>query len=117
MERRKFIQSTALGAGLACVSPWEIFAGINGEKYPELKRHKITKVERINFEYHWPRHVGKNARKGNHGQYHESEVFKLYTNQGAMGWAIGRDRLSDEGLYQLEGNLVSDLISPERIDG
>ncbi|NOR34710.1 MAG: mandelate racemase/muconate lactonizing protein, partial [Bacteroidales bacterium] len=113
MERRKFIQSTALGAGLACVSPWEIFAGINGEKYPELKRHKITKVERINFEYHWPRHVGKNARKGNHGQYHESEVFKLYTNQGAMGWAIGRDRLSDEELYQLEGNLVSDLISPE----
>ncbi len=113
MERRKFIQSTALGTGLACVSPWEIFAGINGEKYPELKRHKITKVERINYEYHWPRHVGKNARKGNHGQYHQSEVFKLYTNQGAMGWALGRDRLSDEELFQLEGKLVSDLISPE----
>ena len=113
MERRKFIQSTALGTGLACVSPWEIFAGINGEKYPELKRHKITKVERINYEYHWPRHVGKNARKGNHGQYHQSEVFKLYTDQGAMGWALGRDRLSDEELFQLEGKLVSDLISPE----
>ena len=113
MERRKFIQSTALGTGLAFVYPWEIFAGINGEKYPELKRHKITKVERINYEYHWPRHVGKNARKGNHGQYHQSEVFKLYTDQGAMGWALGRDRLSDEELFQLEGKLVSDLISPE----
>ena len=113
MERRKFIQSTALGTGLACVSPWEIFAGINGEKYPELKRHKITKVERINYEYHWPRHVGKNARKGNHGQYHQSEVFKLYTDQGAMGWALGRDRLSDEELFQLEGKIVADLISPE----
>ncbi len=47
MERRKFIQNTALGTGLACLSPFEIFVGINGELYPELEKHKITKVERI----------------------------------------------------------------------
>ncbi len=47
MQRRKFLQSTALGTGLTCLSPFEIIAGINGEKYPELKKHKITKVERI----------------------------------------------------------------------
>jgi D-galactarolactone cycloisomerase len=114
MERRKFLQSTALGTGLACLSPWKVFAGINGEKYPELKKHKITKVERIGYEYHWPRHVGKNARKGNHGQYHKSDAFRLYTDQGAMGWALGDRRIDDKELFQLQGKLVSELISPEK---
>jgi D-galactarolactone cycloisomerase len=114
MQRRKFIQSTALGTGFACLSPWNVFAGINGEKYPELKKHKITKVERVQYEYHWPRHVVKNARKGIHGHYHESEVFKLYTDQGAMGWALGSNKIDDQQLHQLEGQLVSELISPEK---
>jgi len=114
MKRRKFIQSTALGTGFACLSPFEIFAGINGEKYPELKRQEITKVERIKYELHWPRHVGKNARKGNHGQYHKSDAFKLYTDQGAMGWALGDRRIDDKELFQLKGKLLSELISPEK---
>ena len=101
MKRRKFIQSTELGTGFACLSPFEIFAGINGEKYPELKRHKITNVERIKYEYHWPRPVGKNAQKDNHGQYKSDEIFKIHTDQGAMGWALGRNRLSDEEFFQL----------------
>ena len=114
MERRKFIQSTALGAGLTCLSPLDIFAGPNGEKFPELKKHKITKIERVEYDYHWPRHVGKNARRGNHGQYHKSDAFKLYTDKGAMGWALGDRRISDEELFQPQGKLVSELISPEK---
>jgi len=114
MKRRTFIQSTALGTGFACLSPWNVFAGINGEKYPELKKHKITKVERIKHNYHWPRHVGKNAQKDNHGQYKSDEIFKLHTDQGAMGWALGRNLLSDEEFFQLEGKLVSELISPDK---
>lgn len=113
MQRRKFIQSTALGTSLACLSPFELFAGINGEKYSELKKHKITKVERLKHDYHWPRHVGKNALKNNHGQYKSDEVFKLHTDQGAIGWALGRNQLSNEELFQLEDKLVSELISPE----
>ena len=92
---------------------FEWFAGINGENYTELKKHKITKVERIMFNYNWPRFVGKNARKGNHGQYHSDVAFKLYTDQGAMGWALGRKNVKDEELFQLKGKLVSELISPE----
>ena len=114
MKRRKFVQNTALGLGLACLSPLDILAGINGEKHPELKKHKITKVERVKYEFHWPRHVGKNARLDNHGQYKSDEVFKLHTDQGAMGWALGRNRCSDEDLFGLEGKLVSELISPEK---
>ena len=114
MQRRQFIQTTALGTGLACLSAAKVFAGVNGEKYPELKKHKITKVERLKYNYHWPRHVGKNARKDNHGQYKTDDIFKLRTDQGAMGWALGRSKLSDEELFQIEGKLVSELISPEK---
>ena len=77
MQRRKFIQTTLLGTGSVYLSASDLFAGVNGEKYPELKKHKITKVERVKYDYHWPRFAGKNARKGNHGQYHTSEAFKL----------------------------------------
>ena len=45
MQRRIFLQSTALGTGLACLSPIEIFAGINGEKYPELKGTKLQRLK------------------------------------------------------------------------
>lgn len=114
MERRKFIENTALATGFACLSPCNTFAGLNGELYPELKKHKITKVERLKHDYHWPRPVGKNARLDNHGHYKTDEIFKLHTNQGAMGWALGRNKISDEELFQLEGKSVSELISPEK---
>ncbi len=122
MQRRQFIQKAAIGTGFACLHASNLscsrasnlFGGVNSEKYPELKKHKITKVERLKYDYHWPRHVGKNARKDNHGQYKTDDIFKLGTDQGAMGWALGRSRLSDEELFQLEGKLVSELISPEK---
>ena len=113
MERRKFIQSTALSTGFTCMSPWNISAGINGERYPALKTHKISKVEKVDFEYHWPRHVGKNARRENHGQHHKGVAFKIYTDQGAMGWALGSKNIDDEDLFEIKGKLVSEVISPE----
>lgn len=36
MQGRKFIQTTAFGTGLACLSPFEVFARINEELYPKL---------------------------------------------------------------------------------
>jgi D-galactarolactone cycloisomerase len=114
MQRRKFIQTTVLGTGSACFSAPKIFDGVNGEKYPKLKRHKIDKIERVKYEYHWPRHVGKNARRKAHGQFHKSEAFKLFTDQGAMGWALGSNKIEDQQLSQLQGRFVSELISPEK---
>ena len=79
MKRRNFIKGSLLGSAI----PYEYFKlfQVNSENHPELKKHKISRVERLNFNYNWPRHVGKNARKGNHGQYHSDEAFKLYTDQ------------------------------------
>ena len=86
MKRRSFIRNTLLGS-IIPPNYIKLFSGINGEDYPELKKHRITRVERVKHSYHWPRHVGKNARKGNHGQYNSDDIFKLFTDKGAMGWA------------------------------
>jgi L-alanine-DL-glutamate epimerase-like enolase superfamily enzyme len=112
MQRRKFIQTTVLGIGLSYLPACTFFDGVNGERYPELKKHKIEKAEVLKYKYHWPRHVGKNARKDNHGQYHKSEALKLTTDQGAIGWALSSHRIRDQ-VSQLEGKFVSELISPE----
>ncbi len=112
MQRREFIQTTALGTGFACLSASKLFGGVNGEKYPELKKHKIAKAELVKYEYHWPRHVGKNSRIGVHGQFHKSEVLKLTTDQGATGWALSSNKIEDQ-INQLQGKFVSELISPE----
>jgi L-alanine-DL-glutamate epimerase-like enolase superfamily enzyme len=115
VKRRSFIRNTLLGS-IIPPNYIKLFSGINGEDYPELKKHRIIRVERVKHSYHWPRHVGKNARKGNHGQYNSDDIFKLFTDQGAMGWALGRNKkdFSDQELNFLQGKLVSELISPEK---
>lgn len=113
MNRRQFLQTTALGTGLACASASKLFAGVNGDKYPELGKHKIEKVELLKYDYHWPRHVGKNARRGVHGQFNKSDALRLFTDQGAMGWGLSSNKIRDQ-INQLEGKFVSDLISPEK---
>ena len=112
MQRRKFIQTTALGIGFAYLSAFKLFDGVNGEKYPELKKHKIEKAELLEFDFHWPRQVGKNARKGVHGQFHKNEALKLTTAQGAIGWGLSSNKIEGQ-LNQLQGKFVSELISPE----
>ena len=112
MKRIKFIQNTLL-TSVVPYSLIRIFNDKNDKDFSELNKHKITKVERLKFNYHWPRHVGKNARRGNHGQYHSDVAFKLYTDQGATGWGLGRKNVADEELFQLKGKLVSELISPK----
>ena len=112
MKRIKFIQNTLLTS----VVPYSLIRNFNDQNdkdFSELNKHRITKVERLEFNYHWPRHVGKNARRGNHGQYHSDLAFKLYTDQGATGWGLGRKNVADEELFQLKGKLVSELISPK----
>ncbi len=113
MGRRRFIQTATMGMGFACLSPHQVLAGINGERNPQLKKHKITEAEKVDFSYHWPRHVGKNARRDNHGQHHKGVAFRIHTDQGAMGWALGSNRMKDEDLFRLRGKLVSEVISPE----
>ena len=112
MQRRKFIQTTALGIGFAYLSASKLFGVVTGEKYPELKKHKIAKAELVAFDFHWPRPVGKNSRKGVHGQFHKNEVLKLTTDQGAVGWGLSSIKIKGQ-VKQLQGKFVSQLVSPE----
>jgi L-alanine-DL-glutamate epimerase-like enolase superfamily enzyme len=71
-------------------------------------------VEFGSASYNWPRHVGKNARIGVHGQYHTAGYVKLYTDQGASGWGLGSAREEDREVLEesMTGKTVDTLIHP-----
>ena len=113
MNRREFVESASLSAVGAVLWPNQsLFAEINGERHPELARHKIVKAELNEIRYSWPRFVGKNAKKGPLGHGRKSQILKLYTDQGAQ--ACGISNISVEALLpDIIGKKVSGLISPE----
>ncbi len=113
MQRREIFKTAIIGTGAAWLSGSELFGGINGEKYPALAHHRIHRAELVKFDYHWPRHVGKNARRGNHGQFHKSDALRLTTDHGAIGWALSSNKIKGQ-LDPLQGKRVSELISPEK---
>ncbi|MCH2209344.1 MAG: hypothetical protein MK132_26260, partial [Lentisphaerales bacterium] len=81
INRRQFFKMTSVGVSstyMGCLSH---------EQYAELKDHKIDKIEFVNLEYNFVRHVGKNGKKDNHGQFRKLVAIKLTTYQGALGWA------------------------------
>ena len=109
MQRRRFLYHTALIAGSSVFNVHQLM-GIS----PELTRHTIDEVEFGTVHYHWPRHVGKNARIGVHGQHKKSTYIRLRTNQGASGWGLARLAGKSESQLRSEvvGLKVSELIDP-----
>ncbi len=61
MQRGELIQTTVLGDGFACLSVFKLLGGANGEKYPDVEKYKIEKMEPVKYDYQWPRLVGKNV--------------------------------------------------------
>ena len=106
INRRQFFKMTSVGVSstyMGCLSH---------EQYAELKDHKIDKIEFVNLEYNFVRHVGKNGKKDNHGQFRKLVAIKLTTDQGALGWAECNNN-AKKFISQIQGQKVSDLISPE----
>ena len=100
-------------AGGMMLADKNLFANINAEKFPELAKHKIQKVELVTVNYQWPRFVGKNGARDVHGQYNKENILKIYTDQGAMGWGLTDNRVSSS-LSFIQGKKVSDLITPDK---
>jgi D-galactarolactone cycloisomerase len=113
MNKREFIKTSFLGTGGLMFANQSLFAANNTERFPELAKHKIQKVEVVTVDYHWPRHVGKNGAKDNHGQYNKGSVLKVYTDQGAMGWGL-TDHGVSSAFSLIQGKKVSDLITPNK---
>jgi L-alanine-DL-glutamate epimerase-like enolase superfamily enzyme len=112
MKRKEFIKTISAGAAsVSVVNPFFVGAAINDElSYHKIEKFFIKKVEII-----YPRHVGKNAVKGNHGWGYEETVCELITNQGARGWGVplwGKS-LAENKDYVV-GKKVSDLFSPSK---
>lgn len=95
MNRRSFNRLLS-HAGVVCFLPKSVPGSfVLPSPDPELKYHKIDRLEIKELNYHWPRPVGKNGRRDVHGQYHKMTALKLFTNQGASGWGLTSVRVSE----------------------
>jgi len=115
MKRRDFIAKSGMLSASACLAGSGLLASCAGQsKNRILAKHVIDKVEYGSVNYHWPRHAGKNARRGIHGQHHKANFIKLYTDQGSMGWGIGKYGESDKDSLaeSVRGKNVGQLILP-----
>jgi|TARA_B100001146_G_C16003222_1_gene357636 hypothetical protein len=112
-NRRQFVKSASLATAGAVLWPNQLlFAEINGERHPELAKHKTVKAELHEISYTWPRFLGKNSKKGPLGYGRKSQILKLYTDQGAQACGISDIRVKAL-LPDIIGKKVSGLISPE----
>lgn len=111
MQRKTFIQQTSLLAGMGFLMPESIFSSSTDSPYKQLAEHRIVKEEQIEYAYHWPRLVGRNAKRDVHGQHHKNVAIKLYTDKGAAGWGLGGPDRSKE-TPSIIGKSVAELINP-----
>jgi L-alanine-DL-glutamate epimerase-like enolase superfamily enzyme len=115
MIRRDFLVKSGILSSGTILAGTGLLSSCSGDKTTrELQKHTIDRVEFGSAGYHWPRHVGKNARIGVHGQYHTARYVKLYTDQGASGWGLGSAREEDREALQesMLGKTVDALIDP-----
>ena len=116
MDRREFIVNTGVLTCGASFGMGDLLARercrVNDDS--ALSEHRIDKVEYISPAYHYPRLVGRNSRKGMHGQHHKVRCVKLFTDQGAIGWGSAKAQLKDDELQRtVIGKTVNELIIPE----
>jgi D-galactarolactone cycloisomerase len=112
MNRRHFLSSAAITTGATWLSVNRLSANDIPCSGNELALHKIDEAKLINIDYHWPRFVGKNGTKDNHGQHQKSTVLRIRTDQGAEGWGLSDARAADH-IQLLKGKVVGDIINPQ----
>jgi len=114
MRRRAFVKHLGLlsSTSILFADNWSTAARTLKDDYAELEKHRISSMELIELNYHWPRFVGKNGRIDFHGQYHKCTALRLHTDQGATGWGLSGNN-AEEFYPRLKGQKVSDLIQPK----
>jgi len=110
MERRNFLRTTSI-AGLSTIAFSRVLEAHELFSTSELSMHIIGKAEILKLKYHWPRFVGKNARRDDHGQNHVSTVLKITTDQGASGWGLCNNNTD---INRLTGQNLASLILPAK---
>src|SRR5690606_25215223 len=116
MKRRNFIYNVSAGTVGAYLSANPLisygssaFAGKNDLDYHTIEKATLKKVRIV-----YPRYVGKNAIRGNHGWGYDETVCELVTDKGAKGWSVVLWGHSEKKTFDhVVGKKVSELISPE----
>lgn len=88
----------------------------NEQKYQDvLSLHRIQRVEFLHFRQVYPRLLGKNALRSYHGFGGTIEAVRLYTDQGADGWAaLSRPpKLAGEAAELLVGKKLTEVFSAD----
>ena len=113
MHRRGFLRTTGIYAAGLMTLPGlaRLKANPLSNGYAELGQHVIDRVEFVEASYYWPRLVGRNGAREVHGQYKNSFVVRIHTNQGASGWGLSRPRAQDT-TELIRGKKLSELINP-----
>lgn len=108
MNRRAFLGTAAAGSlagGPAAVA-----------RETTLAEHRIASLELRKARIRWPRHVGRNAVKGHHGNGPTANVVVLKTNEGATGWGHAHLPAKSAGPMRerIIGKPVASLVDPAR---
>jgi len=80
----------------------------------ELADHRIASLRETRVCTRYPRHLGKNARRDDHGELNKLPVIEIATDRGATGWGgvpRGYEAGADEAW--LSGTRLSELIDPD----
>jgi len=111
MKRRNFIGLFNSGLALSVLSP----AFMREATHSELGQHRIKDVLFDEIYLKWVRHVGKNARRDNHGNGVKIKIGKILTDQGAMGWGMTKGSQTDlkVAVDFLKGKTIEQVFDPK----
>jgi len=71
----------------------------------------IERIEKVTLKFKRPRFIGKNARKGDHGDTVRDPVVRIHSSEGAIG--VGWSRITEEGASKLIGQPLDTLFKSE----
>ena len=79
----------------------------------ELHDHKIAEIKFFTVSIRYPRNVGRNAIRDNHGTGNTSSACFLRTDQGAEGWGLmeGKKENYTRLSENMTGKQISDLFT------
>ena len=88
MKRSEFLRKSALATLAGVTIPIVNFAEneLSADRYKELAAHTIADIKFFDAVIRWPRFVGKNARRDDHGTGNSAGACLLRTDKGAEGW-------------------------------
>jgi D-galactarolactone cycloisomerase len=117
MIRRDFLMKTGILSTGALLAGKSALTSCTGSgKYRDLVKHTIDSVEFGQFNWSWPRFVGKNGRIGRHGQHHRQNIVQLKTDQGASGWGLipwGKGEDKEALISLVKGKTLDQLFHPD----